>query len=276
MEPGLAMVAAAPIPVAGWGDRDDPWECLGERSSGATVYRVGEKASFYVKTTLPRHPDDPRFNPVKEAERLRWLADRGLPVPEVVALGANDDLQWVVTRTLPGRPAARHWRPEERWRVIEVVADAARRLHDLPVAECPFERRLPDLIHEAKSSIELGAIDLADVDTAHEGWTAQQLWDKLSRKVPPPEDDLVVCHGDLCLDNVLIDPDTLELAGIIDVDRLGVSDRWFDLALALYNIGEDDVWGYGPAHSEHFLRRYGCPTVDEYKLAYFQLLDEFL
>ncbi|MFG1953690.1 APH(3') family aminoglycoside O-phosphotransferase [Micromonospora sp. NPDC048830] len=270
------MVTAAPIPVAGWGDRGEPWECLGERSSGATVYRVGEAPSFYVKTTPPRHPDDHRFNPVKEAERLEWLAARGIPVPEVVAVDANDDLQWVVTRTLPGRPAARHWKPEERRRVIEVVADIARTLHDLPVAECPFERRVPDLIHQAKAGIELGAFDPDDVDTAHEGWTVQQLWDELSRMTPPPEDDLVVCHGDLCLDNVLIDPETLNLAGVIDVDRVGVADRWTDLALALYNIGEDDVWGYGPAYSEHFLQRYGCATVDEYKLTYFQLLDEFL
>ncbi|SCL39608.1 kanamycin kinase [Micromonospora pallida] len=269
-------MAAAPIPVTGWGDRDAPWECLGERSSGATVYRVGEEPSFYVKTTPPRHPDDHRFNPVKEAERLRWLTDRGVPVPEVVAVDANDDLEWVVTRALPGRPAARLWKPEERWRVVEVVADVARMLHDLPVAECPYERRLADLIHQAKSAHELGALDLDDVDSSHEGWSAQQLWDELSRLTPPPEDDLVVCHGDLNLDNVLIDPDTLTLAGVIDVDRVGVADRWSDLALALYNIAEDDVWGYGQPHADHFLRRYGCTTVNQQKLTYFQLLDEFL
>ncbi|SCE97136.1 kanamycin kinase [Micromonospora echinospora] len=268
-------MVAAPIPVAGWGDKDDPWECLGERSSGATVYRVGEGPSFYVKTTPPRHPDDHRFNPTKEAERLRWLAAQGLPVPEVVALDANDELAWVVTRALPGRPAARHWKPEERWRVIDVVADVARTLHALPVAECPFERRLADLIHQASSSMALGALDLDDVDPSHEGWTGQQLWDELSKMTPPEEDDLVVCHGDFCLDNVLVDPETLTLAGILDVDRAGVSDRWMDLALALYNIGQDDVWGYGPPHAEHFLRRYGI-SVDQHKLTYIQLLDEFL
>lgn len=266
----------APIPVAPWAPPDAPWVCHGERSSGATVYHVGEKPLYYVKTTPPRHQDDHRFNPADEATRLQWLASHGLPVPEVVALGANDDLQWVVTRAMPGRPAARRWKPDERWRVIEVVADAARMVHALPVAQCPFERRLADVIYQAKVSNELGAFDREDVDTAHEGWTAQQLWDELSRMPVPVEDDLVVCHGDLCLDNVLIDPETLTLAGIIDVDRVGVSDRWMDLSLALYNIGKDDVWGYGPAYAEHFLARYGIRAVDQHKVTYFQLLDEFL
>jgi len=270
------MVVAAPISVAGWGNKSDQWVCLGERSSGATVYSVGAEPCFYVKTTPPRHPDDHRFSPAREAERLRWLSEQGLPVPEVVALGCNDELEWVVTRRLPGRPAARHWNPDERWRVIDVVAEVASTLHGLPVEQCPFERRLAQLVHQARVSMSLGALDLDDMDQSHEGWTAQQLWDELSRLTPPPEDDLVVCHGDLCLDNVLVDPETLTLAGILDVDRAGVADRWTDLALALYNIGQDDVWGYGKPHAEHFLRRYGCTTVDQDKLTYFQLLDEFL
>lgn len=270
------MMVTAAAPVISWRVKDARWVCLGERSSGATVYRVGEDPTYYVKTTPTRHPDDHRFNPAREAERLRWLADHGLPVPEVVAVGIDDDLEWVVTKALPGRPAAGHWTPEERWRVIDVVADAARTLHSLPMPDCPFERRLSHLLKEAEASIKLGAVDLDDVDTAHEGWTAQQLWEELCRRPVPVEDDLVVCHGDLCLGNVLIDPDTLRLAGIIDVDRVGVADRWLDLSLALYNIGADDVWGYGPAHAGHFLQRYGNTTVDHDKMTYFQLLDEFL
>lgn len=266
----------APIPVTSWGAEKAPWVCLGERSSGATVYRVGDKPAFYVKTTPHRHRDDHRFNPSREAERLKWLAAHGLPVPEVVALGADDKLQWLVSKELPGRPAASHWQPDERWRVIDVFADVARQFHALPVSDCPFERRVADLIKQAKVSSELGALELDELDHTHQGWTAEQLWDELKRIPIPVEDDLVVGHGDLCLDNVLVDPETLTLTGIIDVDRGGVADRWLDLSIALYNIGADDVWGYGPAHAERFLRRYGMTSIEQSKLKFFQLLDEFL
>jgi aminoglycoside phosphotransferase len=264
-----------PIPAAPWAPASAPWVSHGARSSGATVYHVGEPPLFYVKTTPPRHRDDHRFNPADEAARLQWLAGHGIPVPEVVALGAGDAIEWVVTRALPGRPAARRWKPDERWRVIEVVAEAVRMIHALPVEQCPFERRLADLIHQARVSNDLGAFDGDDVDPQHLGLSAQELWDKFDALAVPPENDLVVCHGDLCLDNVLVDPGSLTLAGIIDVDRAGVADRWTDLALALYNIGHDDVWGYGPAHAEYFLERYDI-AADQYKVTYFQLLDEFL
>ncbi len=266
------------VPVIGWHAEGAQWECLGERSSGATVYRVsyGDKPAYYVKTTPPRHADDHRFNPAWDAQRLTWLAERGLPVPEVVTVGADERLRWIVTTALPGRPAAGRWTAEQRWRVIDVFADVARTLHALPVAGCPFERRLAELVRQARAAIEIGAVDLDDVDSAHRGWTAQQLWDKLSATPVPDEDDLVVCHGDLCLDNVLVDPDTLTLTGIIDVDRLGVADRWHDLSLALYHIGADERWGFGPAHAERFLRRYGDLPPDHRKMAYYQMLDEFL
>lgn len=274
-------MAAASRPAIPWNVPGARWACLGERSSGATVYRVsyGDEPVYYVKTTPPRHRDDPRFDPAGDADRLSWLSKRGLPVPEVVAAGTGDQLCWIVTTALPGRPAAGPWTHEEQLRVIDVFADAARALHALPVGECPFERRQADVVRQARAAIELGAVDLDDVDTAHENWTAQQLWDKLSATEVPPEDDLVVCHGDLYLDNVLIDPQTLTLSGIIDVDRLGIADRWHDLSLALYSIGcvsagrsRDE----GPAFAERFARRYGGITPDHRKMAYYQMLDEFL
>jgi len=41
--------------------------------------------------------------------------------------------------------------------------------------------------------------------------------------------DLAVCHGDFCLPNVVLDPETLVVTGILDVGRLGIADRHLDL-----------------------------------------------
>jgi len=128
----------------------------------------------------------------------------------------------------------------------------------------------------ARRAVELDRVDLDDLEPAHRGWSARRLLAELDTKSPPVNADLVVCHGDLCLDKVLIAPATLSLAGFLDNGRLGRADRWVDLAIASRNIGEECIeWGYLPHHAELFLRRYGA-APDAGKRHFYRLLDEFV
>ena len=106
--------------------------------------------------------------------------------------------------------------------------------------------------------------DLDDLDEERRGWTLDRLVAELLA-TRPADEDLVVCHGDLTLDNVLFDPDTGRATGLIDAGRLGVADRWMDLALATRSLG--------PA-ADRYLARYGI-APDPAKLAFYRLLDEF-
>lgn len=65
-----------------------------------------------------------------------------------------------------------------------------------------------------------------------------RLTGQLARRREEEAADLVVCHGDLCLPNIVLDPETLDVAGFIDLGRLGVADRHADLALLLANARE--------------------------------------
>lgn len=83
--------------------------------------------------------------------------------------------------------------------------------------------------------------------------------------------DLVVCHGDLCLPNIVLDADSLEVVGFIDLGRLGVADRHADLSLLVANA--QDTW---PDHAgmleESLAPGYGR-ALDPERLRFHLLLD---
>lgn len=53
----------------------------------------------------------------------------------------------------------------------------------------------------------------------------------MARRRAEERADAVVCHGDLCLPNIIVDG--AEVAGFVDLGRLGVADPHADLSLLL-------------------------------------------
>jgi kanamycin kinase/aminoglycoside 3'-phosphotransferase-2 len=247
------------------------WIPVTEGHSGAGVWRLEGRPTYYVKIAeRSAHPDS-GFDLVAETERLRWLAGRGLPVPEVVDSGPT----WLVTTAVPGRPASAAWPAERLAGVVDALADITRTLHQLPVANCPFDRSLAVTMPHARQAAVEGLIDLADLDQERRGWDAGRLLSTLEATRPAVE-EVVVCHGDLCLPNVLLDPETLRITGLIDLGRLGIADRYADLALATRSLRADDLNPqFRPEHADRFLARYGESPVDAQRLEFYRLLDEF-
>jgi aminoglycoside phosphotransferase len=247
--------------------------------SGARVWRVEGSPAVYVKTTEHSECRDSRFSLAAEADRLRWLATQGIPVPEVVEVGSDDQFAWLVTTAVAGRTAADLWPLDERDAVVDTLADIALALHALPVDLCPFDRRLAVTVPDALDVAAKGLADLDDLDAERTGWTSEQLVDALQRTLPASE-DLVVCHGDFCLPNVLLDTSTHEVTGLIDVGRVGVADRHQDLALLTRSIRHEMNAQFTDGHADRFLRRYiaGSPGVTAPRpelMAFYRLLDEF-
>jgi len=65
---------------------------------------------------------------------------------------------------------------------------------------------------------------------------------------PPPVDQQVVCHGDACAPNTLIDDDGTRV-GHVDFGSLGVADRWADLAVAMLSLAGTIQAGCGTPSS---------------------------
>lgn len=83
-----------------------------------------------------------------------------------------------------------------------------------------------------------------------------------------PTEDLVVCHGDACAPNTLIGSNGRWRAHV-DLGRLGVGDRWADLAVAAWST----VWNYGEGFEESVYEAYGV-APDAHKIQYYRRLWE--
>lgn len=138
-----------------------------------------------------------------------------------------------------------------------------RSLHSLPVASCPYDATIPVMLEKARHNVEAGLVDVDDFDDDNLGVTPEELLHRLVTTAPSAE-DLVVAHGDFCPPNVLLRPDGSTV--LIDVARLGVSDRHRDIALAHRELDEEAVAAFD--------RAYGLTPRPE-MLAWYRLLDEF-
>lgn len=210
-----------------------------------------------------------------EAATLVWLGESGLPAAEVLDVGPG----WLITREVIGRTGADPWPEDRRMRVVDALADITRALHALPVSECPFDRTLPTTVPPARAAVSAGHVDLDDLDDERRGWTATQLLDAVNEQVPGmlKREVPAVTHGDWCLPNIVLDPHTVTVIGLLDTARVGRADRCTDLALMDRSIRSDRLNPqYNGRHAERYLTRCGHQTADDDKLAFYRLLDEFV
>lgn len=202
-----------------------------------------------------------------EADRLVWLAGKGLDCPEVIALESDGERSFLLMTALPGADlvTAATLLPEER---VEILASALSSLHSLNIDACPFDHRLDKRLAAAEARMRAGLVDETDFDEKRLGKSAFFLFGELQR-LRPESENLVVAHGDACLPNFMAAGG--RFGGYVDCCRLGVADRYQDIALACHSI----VYNFGEELVRPFLNAYGLSIIDPERIEYYQLLDEF-
>jgi kanamycin kinase len=209
-----------------------------QNQAGGLTGRVdGDEARF-----IKWNPAGSGESLAAEADRLRWLEGRH-PAPVVIDLAVVDGAELLLTRALTGRSAVDDaWgtRPEI---AIRAIASGLRALHSLPITECGYDWGVESRIESAISAGKAVPVDL---------------------RTAPPVDRLVVCHGDACAPNTLLGDDGQFVANV-DFGRLGVADRWADLAVATMSLG----WNYEGYDESVFWNAYGiepdAARVDYYR-----------
>lgn len=199
-----------------------------------------------------------------EAARMRWAAAH-LPVPEVLDAGSDGRVDWLVTRAVPGRDATDPDLLADPAGTVAILGRALRRFHEAPVADCPFDFRLDAALQHVRKRAEAGRIDPErDFHPEHQHLDTREALAKLHDERPAAE-DLVVCHGDYCFPNVMIEHGTA--IAYLDLGELGVADRWWDLAVGSWST----TWNVGPGFEDAFLAAYGIEP-DPARSAWYRLL----
>jgi len=261
-----AMPASLRAAVAAYQSTQWTRDSVGE--SDAAVYRLrgkGGAPDLYLKHGRGSAAADL----ADELARLRWLAPY-LPVPAVVQFArvADPEQAWLLLTALPGTTASAvlEANPALGRVVVDALAAFLRRLHALPVSDCPFDAGHAVRLAQARQRIDAGLVDADDFDAGRQGWTAEQVWTAL-QDCQPLVPDLVVTHGDFSLENIVMQEGAV--VACIDVGRAGVADRYQDLAIAWRALGELDA-----ALQQRFVEQYGLLDFDQGKLQWHLLLDE--
>lgn len=240
------------------------WTPVEDGESGGIIHHLQApgRPDLYVK----QGRDSVATDVMDEMTRLAWLQTR-FPVPAIRHFISAPSEAWLVSEAVPGQTAYECFtqEPTRRLDLVRAIAATLRSLHALPIAECPFYSGLDLRLAHAQRRLHAGLVDESDFGPEHQGWTAQQVFDKMLTLLPI-DGDLVVTHGDFSLGNILFDGD--RLSGCIDVGRVGTANPYQDLAILSNSLAD-----FGPDLPQELFRAYGIEP-DDRKIAFHLCLDE--
>ncbi|MNQ35878.1 Aminoglycoside 3'-phosphotransferase [compost metagenome] len=280
------------------------WTPASEGESGDAVFRRSDGAAF-AKVSLGASATQLD----EERRRTEWLAPYNVGSARVLDWRATPEGACLVTAAVPGVPAS-DLPAAELLRAWPSMARRLRALHEIPAGECPFARPLSAMFDRAADVVARGAVNpefldpdqqdvpppllLARLQTDLPHRLAQEAQDlvvchgdaclpnflvdpqtlQCTHRLAQEAQDRVVCHGDACLPNFLVDPQTLQCTGLIDVGRLGTADRYVDLSLLLGNARESwrDAADARAAHALLFAQL-GIDAPDDGRLEFYLRLD---
>jgi streptomycin 3"-kinase len=248
------------------------WVPVRSGESGDRVYRR-EDGLAYAKIA----PSERSADLAGERDRLDWLAAQGFASPGVLDWQEAETGSCLVMSAVPGIPASelpgadllRAW-PS----IVRRIGD----LHALAAGQCPFERGLSLMFDRAAEVVGRQAVNPDFLAGEDREVPAAELLARVARELPArlgqEARDRVVCHGDACMPNIMIDPETWQCTGLIDLGRLGTADRYVDLALMVANARESWVSREQEARAFAILfDTLGIEAPDMERLAFYLRLD---
>lgn len=212
-----------------------------------------------------------------EYEIMCWL-DGKLPVPHPIAYEQMNDKNYLLMTRISGEMACSEKYMCNPELLTELLADALKALWQIDIKNCPCNWNLRRKLELVRYRIDHGLIDMEHVEPdtfGKNGFASQEeLYGWLMEH--RPKEELTLSHGDFCLPNIFFEGQ--RLAGFIDLGRMGLADKWQDIALCYRSLLHNYDGTYNGKKYEGFepgmlFEKLGIEP-DWEKIRYYLLLDE--
>lgn len=208
---------------------------------------------------------------------MRWLKGK-ISAPEILADVQKDGKNYLLMTRIPGKMSCDQEYLENPGLLVSLLAKALKTLWSVEITDCPAVWNLDAKLGAARKNVEQGLVDVNNVEPESFGENgfsdpaALLSWLEANR----PEEELVLSHGDFCLPNIFLEKE--KLSGFIDLGRMGLADKWQDIALCYRSLKHNFEGYYGGKVYEGFdpdilFEALGIEP-DWQKLNYYILLDE--
>ena len=197
----------------------------------------------------------------------KWLKGK-LPVPDIIFFSCEKEFEAICLTEVKGKTLEKYmglWTPEK---VVEQYALSLKKMHSLTIDKYALKQNLQNRIAAAKYNLKNGKVDKDNLQPENQSEDISELFKTLLSLVPTNHEP-VFTHGDFCFDNIIFN-DT-QISGYIDLANGGVADKYQDIGLAVRNINET----FGSGYVSLFFSRYGLDKINEDKIKFYILLDEF-
>lgn len=236
--------------------------------SGAKVYSLTHilTQESYILKVITTDNVDISNELVYECSVLRQLEDY-INVPELIYHSICDEHVLVLETKLSGNQI--DLVIDNPKQMAELCGKELRTIHSLKIHTNNLS--MYDKLALAKFRVDNGYVDETDFEDEFLGIPPSELYQKLL-KDRPSSDDIVLTHGDFTFENILFS--LKDGIGIIDWGRAGLCDRYQDISLFIRSIRhryEENTQEL----IDIFIKSYGLKTIDNSKVNYYILLDEF-
>lgn len=248
--------------------RDADFQMDGIGMSGSKIYLFSEQV-------LKIQEDNEEAR--NEYDIMGWLKGK-LPVPEVISYVCEGGKSYLLMTKVVGKMACDNEYMRHPERLIDLLAEALKFLWKVDINDCPCKWGIDRKLEMARYWVEHGMVSMENVepDTYGENGfrSPRELYQWLVEH--KPQEDWGLTHGDFTLPNLFYQGE--ELKGYIDLGRMGVGDKWQDIALCYRSLLHNFSGKYGGrkyegVSSDLLFQKLGLEP-DWEKIRYYILLDE--
>lgn len=216
------------------------------------------------------------FDIQNELRVYNTLKDK-IPIPKIIECVKENNSIYLLKEKLKGNMLSDPYYMERPELLYKLASEAIQLLWSIDIKNLDLMNTYDTIMEFGCDCNQKGYLDFKESDSliTKDFSNFDEIIEYLKKN--KPIDDNVLCHGDLCIPNIICDGD--KLVGFIDLGLMGISNRYHDLAILYRSIKYNFNGTYGKCYlgydDNRLFELLGIKRNDEL-IRYYLLLDEIL